>query len=185
MVLKKRQLLMATLVIALGAAIFVNWYYTRPETASPVDGSTLAAGQTKEADRDNLGDAQYVNSNDKGKLTSEYFASAKLRRTTAHDEAKEAINKVISNASAGKEEKEQANAVLEELVKLIKLEGDIENLITAKLSTECVVVINGSNVEVVVGVGTLDDQSVLQVKEIVIKQTGYDAGNITITELNG
>ncbi len=31
MIIKKRQLLLATLIIALAAAVFVNWYYTRPE----------------------------------------------------------------------------------------------------------------------------------------------------------
>lgn len=30
MIIKKRQLLLATLIIALGAAVFINWYYTKP-----------------------------------------------------------------------------------------------------------------------------------------------------------
>ena len=42
MIIKKRQLLLATLIIALAAAVFVNWYYTRPEveTAGAGKGET-------------------------------------------------------------------------------------------------------------------------------------------------
>ena len=36
-IMKKRQLIMAVLVVALAAAVFVNWYYTKPQT-TPVSG---------------------------------------------------------------------------------------------------------------------------------------------------
>ena len=66
----------------------------------------------------------------------------------------------------------------------VKLEGDIESLIKAKTGSKCVVIINNGTVEVIVAKGTLNDTVILQIKEIVLKQTGFSAENITIVELS-
>ncbi len=92
MIIKKRQLLLATLIIALGAAVFINWYYTKPTAKSA---GTKPEQTTQQAEQGaNLGDARYVLSSDvtlddasAQAQASEYFAGAKLRRQTAHDEA--------------------------------------------------------------------------------------------------
>ncbi len=34
MIIGKRQVLLSALVLALGAAVFVNWYYTKPDKVS-------------------------------------------------------------------------------------------------------------------------------------------------------
>lgn len=47
MIIKKRQLLMATLVLALAAAVFVNWYYTRPAATSVANAETKAQSRRK------------------------------------------------------------------------------------------------------------------------------------------
>ena len=51
MIIKKRQLLLATLIIALAAAVFVNWYYTRPEveTAGAGKGETTTKQDAEQA----------------------------------------------------------------------------------------------------------------------------------------
>jgi len=188
MILKKRQLLMATLVIALGAAIFVNWYYTRPEAEQV--GSTGVSGpmltEQSGEPRENLGDAQYVNAIEpeaEEVAKREYFASAKLRRATAHDEAKETLQEVIGNTKSPSEAAKSANEALAALAHGIKLEGDMENLITARLGSECVVILNGDSAEVVVGKGVLNEQLVMQIQEIVMKQTALSAERVTIVEL--
>ena len=77
MIIRKRQLVVATLVLALSAAVFINWYYTR-SGAEPADknfGVTDIAGTTKDSKdtNDNLGDADYVNSS-----KHEYFTDVEL-----------------------------------------------------------------------------------------------------------
>ena len=65
MILKKRQLLLATLVIALGAAIFINRYYTAPQVDSAASGEVKEQQTSKSTDKGaNLGDARYVISTD-------------------------------------------------------------------------------------------------------------------------
>ena len=55
-ILKRRQLILATLVVALGAAVFVNWYFTNSsDNVAGVNDTTNEYVQ-------NLGEAKYVNS---------------------------------------------------------------------------------------------------------------------------
>lgn len=191
MIIKKRQLLLATLIIALAAAVFVNWYYTRPDIESA--GAPVAVTTTSPAVEEgaNLGDARYVVSTDVAledaaaqAQASEYFAGAKLRRQTAHDEAAEALNDIIKDGSSAADAIAQASKTLDELAKAIALESDIENLITAKIGCENLVILNGGNAEIIVENGSLDDVSVVKIKEIALKQTGYPVDNITIIEMD-
>ena len=58
----KRRLLVATLVVALGAAVFVNWYYTKPDAQGVNAGLQVAettVASTNET-QSNLGDAEPV-----------------------------------------------------------------------------------------------------------------------------
>lgn len=186
MIIRKRQLLMATLVLALGSAVFVNWYYTRTPALEAGSGTTAASDVTQ-APQENLGDAQYVNSGTtdaQEAMKREYFASAKLRRTTAHAQAKEELQEIIGNKASDTDAIKAANTALADIARAIKQEGDIENLIQAKIGSECVVILNGNSAEAVVGKKDLNEQSALQIKEILTQQTKLPAESITIVELN-
>lgn len=186
MVVRKRQIIAAALVLALGSAVFINWYYNRP---SVKNANTRPSVEEVENTGGNLGDAKLVNSSGvsegaaSGK-SGDYFASAKLRRSSAHDEAAEILNKVIKDSSSDSAAVKEATDALKALSNAVKLEGDIESLIKAKTGSECVAIINNGTVEVIVAKGTLNDTVILQIKEIVLKQTGFSAENITIVELS-
>ena len=45
----KRQIVLATLVVALGAAVFVNWYYTKPDAEKANTGVTVTEEVTQAA----------------------------------------------------------------------------------------------------------------------------------------
>lgn len=191
MIIKRRQLLLATLVIALGSAVFVNWYYTgsRAQTAGASQGETTSV-ESQGIDSANLGDARYVISSDVTTAAAkadedEYFAGAKLRRSTAHDEACEALNDIIKDSSSPAASVADATKMLNELAKSMTLESDIENLVTAKISGGCLAIINGGTAEIIVEEGVLNDVTIIQIKEIAVKQTGLPAEKITIVELNG
>lgn len=192
MIFKKRQVLMAALVVALGAAVFVNWYYTKQpqtvQTNSPVSSTQQQDTENQEAaTAGNLGDAQFVSgtlpsSENKTTDEPEYFVQAKLDRTVAHDKAKETLQQTIDSSTADAESKKAASEALEKLSANIKKETDTENLIKAKISSGCVVVIDNGKAQVIVEKGKLNDTVVLQIKEIVIQQTGFTVENITIIE---
>lgn len=172
MIIKKKQLVSVALVLTLSAAVFVNWYFARPGVKSTIDTSKTTANRQAE----NLGDAQYVSATT---AASETMADFKVKREAAHDEAKETLNAVIKDAKSDSE----AAEALAELSKAIKSETDLENLITAKISNECLVIIDGDVCQVIVGKGVLTDNVSLQIKDLVINQAKIPAKNITIVEL--
>jgi stage III sporulation protein AH len=187
--LKKRQLVMATLVLALGAAVFINWYYTKP--AVEADGKsvvTTAVSQeglgTNTDDDGNLGASLYVANPYNGK-SSEYFAGAKLKRSAAHDEAKDTLGAVINGGKADEKAVSAAAKSLDTLSKAIKTESDCESLITAKTGGECVVIVDENSAQAILGGESIDSATALQIKEILMTKTGLPAEKITLVELNG
>ncbi len=185
--LKKRQLILATLVFALGAAVFINWYYTNPAVEADGKAVTDTAQQGNQAagsEEERLGDSQYVH-NPYGAGNSEYFAGAKLRRSAAHDEAKETLNAVITDGKADEKAVNGASKALQALAACIKLESDCELLITAKTGSECLVTIGEDTAEAVLGGKALDGAAALQIKEILVNKTGLGFEKITLVELDG
>ena len=172
--IKRRQLVLATLVIALGAAVFVNWYYTGNDDKVTAPEETTGSEYVQ-----NLGEAQYVNA--EGEL-SDYFSEVKLSRQQSRDKALEALNKSLKTVEAGSEEARDITASIERLSSQIKLESDIEALISAKLASECVAVINEGSAQVVVGNGALVEDAALQVIDIITNNTELTASDIKISE---
>ncbi len=190
MILKKRQLLLATLVIALGAAVFINRYYNAPKAESAATDSAQKVSQQDAGKGSNLGDARYVISTDvilddaaAQAVASEYFSEAKLRRQTVRDEALEALNDIIKDSDSSPEAVTKATDAVVSMSNEIAAEGDIENLLSAKVGCESLVVLNAGNAEVIVENGSLDETSVVQIKDIVVKQTGYSTDKIRIVEM--
>lgn len=188
LLIKRRQLVMATLVVALGAAVFVNWYFTNSSD------NVAGTNETTNEYVQNLGEAKYVNSDnadteaEENKATAtaskntDYFATVKLKRTKAHDEALETIKSLLKSAPENSESTEEISKSIDSLSKTIKLEADIEALISAKLKCECVVMLNNDNAEVVVTKGNLNDASILQIMDAVLNNTEVKAENIKISE---
>ena len=190
MILKKRQLLLATLVIALGAAVFINYYYTSPQINSAATDSVQNVTKKQTEKGGNLGDARYVISTDvvlddaaAQAVASEYFSSAKLRRQTVRDEAAEALNDIIKDDDSTPEAVAKASDALQDITKAMTLECDVENLINAKVGCENLVIINAGVAEIIVENGSLDETSVVQIKEIVVKHTGISSEKITLVEM--
>ena len=182
--LKKRQLVLVTLVLALGAAVFVNWYYSKPMVAA--DGrvvTTAAPLATMGQQEEHLGDSLYVH-NPYGSASGEYFAGAKLQRKSAHDEAKDTLNAVVVDSKANSKAVTDASKALQALANAIKLESDCESLITAKTGSECLVTIGEDNVQVVLGGPPIDGATALQIKEILLQKTKFPDDRIMIVELN-
>ncbi|MBE6774763.1 MAG: SpoIIIAH-like family protein [Ruminococcaceae bacterium] len=203
MLIKKRQVLTATLVIALFAALAVNWYFTKPQSDV-----TLTTG-ADEAVTGNLGDTLFVAGttvkNDDGTTeeeateselvnkevktetesaeASEYFSQAKLKRTQAYDEVVANIEKMISQENLSSAEKNKITVMLSDYQNDMKVQTDAENLISAKTGNECMVIINGDNCQVILEKNTLNDTLILQITEIIEKKTDIFSENLTIIEL--
>lgn len=190
MIAKKKQILTATLVVALAAAVAVNWYYTKPEKSAE-------EGQTTQVEQVNLGDSLLVagsvqqttqESSDETtteaqqESSSEYFAQAKLKKQQSHDEIKDEIEDLMNNTSLSTEEKAKVTSILTAFQNAVKSETDAENLITAKTGSDCVVIINNDSAQVIMQNNTLNEAVLLQITEIIEKNTNISAENLTIIE---
>ena len=188
LLIRRRQLVMATLVVALGSAVFVNWYFTNSN-------DSIAGENTPTSEYvQNLGEAKYVSSDkaegesNKNQATAaaskntDYFATVKLKRKKAHDEALEKMNELLKSAPESSKSSEELSEATAYLSKTIKLEADIEARISAKLKCECVVMLNGESAEVVVAKGSLNDSSILQIMDAVLNNTDVKSEKIKISE---
>ncbi len=173
-IIGKKQLLSLSLILALGLSVYVNWYYTNnyndisePETSENI----------------NLGEAQLVNSNNMSENKEDYFTQAKVNRTKAHDEAIKNLEDMISNKNFDEDTINLARNNLVNISKEIKLETDIENIIKAQLSEDCLVTYNEDSIEVIMPKGTVNDESVVKVKDIILSKTDLSSEKIVIIEL--
>ncbi len=173
-IIGKKQLLTLSLICALGLAVFVNWYYT-----NQFDNSN----EPDVTEKHNLGEAQLVNSNSVSQSDKEYYTQAKLNRTKAHDDAINHLESIISDSNSDKDTKELARNQLVKISEQIKIETDIENLINAQIKCECIVTYNIENIEVILPKTSIDDKSIMKVKDIVLSKTDLSSDQIVIIEL--
>lgn len=176
-IIKKRQIIMSALVLALGSAVFVNWYFTKPDTAQ------AGAKTDEKVSYSVIGDAQYVSAkSENGGKAVKTLDEIRLSREKSHDEAFDKLNSVINNSSSSQAAVDKAAEELGRLTDLIKLESDIQALVQTKCGFDCIVVINGEKAEIVCEKGSLESSPILQIKEIVLKHTSITSENITISE---
>ena len=178
--IKKGQVALAAMLLALGAAVFINWYYTSPQIESASGAETTSVSRSQE----NLGDAQYVSATTT-KQGSADFSQFEIERKTAHDSACETLNDIIKDPSSSKAAVNEAQKALSELSTAIKRENDLEILITSKTGSDCVVIIDKGSVKAVVEKGVLSDTVSMQIKELILTQGDFSPENITIFELKG
>lgn len=174
-IIGRKQLLIGILASSLCLAVFVNWYYTKPKEMMQ-EPPEVTSGV-------NLGEAQYVNGTPTDAEKDDYFGTAKLNRTKAHDNAKEHLQNIISDSSQDEETKNQAKEKLVNLSDEIKNESDIENLITAQISNNCLVTLSDESVEIILPVGTINDGNLIKIKDIVLSKTKLPSESITVIEL--
>lgn len=183
----KKQVLLAGLIVALGVAVYLNYYFS---TKQP--GVIGTGGQPTSSTVKNLGDAQYVNGNTtvtgSGTGTgttatgnpSDYFVQARLNRENARKEALDIIKDMMNDVKATDEIKKQAADKAAAVAKAVEQESKIESLVKAKGFADCVVYIEGDDCHIVVKSQGLQPQETVQITEIITSQSNIVAQNINI-----
>ena len=177
----KKQLVLASLVLALGAAVYLNWQFAGTNKLPVGDSS----GTTSE-----LGAAQLVNntyvetvSDDLkggGKSSSgSAFSEARLNRQNSRDEAMELLDDVLKDVEADSDAKKEAVEQASVLAQNILKETNVENLLKAKGYEESVAYLTAEECSVVVA-GELKEADMLIIQEIVMDQSGLSADKIKI-----
>ncbi len=205
MALKKNQIVITALVAMIGAAGYLNYIDTHPETSEVMmtdegelamawdDSAVLSSdenteiavsdsldnGSTAQTDPETAGEAVFVNSSS----DSSYFMQAKLEREQARSKEKALLNEMLSNENVDSSEKSNAAGAMLEMQQRIERETAAEAMIEAKGFKEVYVRIDDETVDVVVDRAELTDAEVAQIEDIVKRKTGYTSDKIRISPL--
>ncbi len=206
----KRQLLVGALVVALGAAVYLNWQFSavQPEPVTETAASdtkelgqtvyvnTELSGQTakktdtdkaKEADKQTSGTDKKTAAKETAAQVStsteqqDYFTLERQHRQTARDDAIAALTEMLEAADSSENARKEATAAVEQLSAVIKAESDMEAEIKTKGFADCLVSVNNDNCTVIVPAEGLNEATAVTIKDIVNRQAGIDFDKITIT----
>lgn len=191
-----------TLAAALVVAVYLNWQYARTGVTLEEDAVNAAAtveteeavsapimdGLMTEAEavssaNKNYGEAQLVSvANNSG---SKFFEEARLKRTKAHDEAMDAVQKALKSASLSAEEKKSYTQQLTGSLEDLNAENEIETLVRAKGFADCLCFLQSGRADLTVMTSgdALTAAQVAQIRDIVLSKSNVTAQNITIVEV--
>ena len=187
MIIGRKQIILAALVLALGTAIFLNYKFsTGDDLLASVANTQSSLGDTAYVNNPNVSSKAIVSGTASATVSkTDYFSIAKLTREQTRGDALDLIKNAANDVKASDAIKKQALSDIETLTKNIMSEGAIENLIMARGFKNCVAFINDQNISIVVKPKTdasLVASDVVQIKDIVVTQTKILPNNIIIKE---
>ena len=173
----KRNFIIAGAVLLIAAAIIVNFAVFSGKDNDGGFDYDQSAGVND--DLTNSGDSTTGAQDDSADT---YFSSVQISRQRTRDEAIEVLQSVVDNQSSTETAKNEALAEINKLANIMEDESNIETLVVAKGFDECVAVISGDKISVVVKSDGLLASEISQINEIVYQQAGILPVNITIIE---
>lgn len=201
----KRNAVVAVMAVLVCSAVALNWMYTGQEVQESSAGgkllgeAQLVSGQGAEGEKSSdtqtadgeqdAGPAEDTGAPpDEGMIYtgSDYFASARLTRQQARDNAISLLQEAAEQENADAAVANEASQGIQVLASYTLAEAQIENLVTAKGYTDCVAFMGDESVSVVVSTKSRDltAEDVAKITDITMTETGLPAGNIKIMAAN-
>lgn len=182
---RKRGLLIAGLVLALGTAVYLNWQFAPSE-------DYVQSGQPV-SDEEMLGEALLVSAQGTQQTSAtdsvaaatdeDYFKMAYSERENAREESIAMLEEVISDAEKTNADKTAAVNKSAEIASQIQAENAIETLIKAKGFEDCIAIVGESQVSIIVSnTKELTSSEVSMITDAVISQTSLPASAISIIQ---
>ncbi|HIY25695.1 MAG TPA: SpoIIIAH-like family protein [Candidatus Acutalibacter pullistercoris] len=178
----RKQLVLASMILALGAAVYLNWQFAGtgqlPLEEEEDPSSQLGAAQlVNNAYVETVNDTVESEASQSG--SEDVLSQVRLDRQNARDQATELLDQVLEGVESDPQAKQTAVEEASALAQNILRETNVENLLAAKGYEDSVAAISGEKCTVVVA-GELTSADVLIVQEAVVEQTGFTADKIKI-----
>ena len=186
----KRNAVVGTMAVLVCAAVGLNWRYSAKEAVREAEqagtkilgeASLVSAPESTPAETGGLAvDAGAVYTG------TDYFASARLTRQQARDNAISLLQEAAAQEDADEDVLNGASEGIQVLASYTLKEAQIENLVTAKGYQDCVAFMGDGSVSVVVstGEGELNAEDVARITDIAMSETGFPASGIKILAAN-
>ncbi len=179
----KRHLAAAASVLVIGFAVYLNW------AMSDTQGSTVGGGELLDLQGYTDTGLEGVDDLSSDVLSApdaasddDYFAVSQINRQRARDEAIAVLQDVVEGAVNLDDVQSDALAQISQIAADIENEAAIESLVRGKGFSDCVAVISGENVNVIVRSSALLPNEIAQIQEIVYETAGILPANVKIIE---
>lgn len=181
MIIGKRQIILAALVLGLSVAIYLNFALAGNQIQPTDAEGTVSSGE-------NYGDAVFTGNSDGVVETvqngnSEFFAQARMTRQKMREESVQTMQSMLADTALDKEQQQAISAQALVIAQAIEVENKIENLIVAKGFTECIAYIDAESANVVVQTDGLLQSEAAQIMDIILSETDVEPENVTIVEV--
>lgn len=183
----KRNTVVAAMAVLVCAAVALNWKYTGQQAAEGVEETgTKILGEATLVNGQEADGAQAAADEEAVYTGDDYFASARLTRQQARDNAISLLQEAADQPGADAAVANEASEGIQVLAGYTMKEAQIENLVTAKGYADCVAFMGEDSISVVVdtGTGDLTAEDVAKITDITMTETGYPASGIKIMAAN-
>lgn len=196
----KRNAVLATVILFVCVAVYLNWSYGRGEAAVDGDDDIYTGldnivvqndvDENESEEDDEVIRESPIDGSDalsQASVESDYFAMARLNRQMARDSSLEILRESSDNETLSQEKRDESATALSVLASNAITEAQIENLVIAKGFRDCVAFIgDNESIDIVVATasgGVLQAVDVSKIKEIVVSETGFSTEKINIIEV--
>ena len=172
----KLNVVTLTVLLFVCAAVYLNWSYNNRWGAS--DQAMVKAEDEAMEIAGTMDDLETVSA-------SSYFATARLTRQTARDEALNLLEISAASEHASQETIDAAMATISSMAETSLLETQIENMLIAKEYADCVTYITDTGITVTVPVPAegLTSDAVARITDIITAETEFTMDQINIIEI--
>lgn len=179
-IIGKKQLVIASLTVLLGAAVAVNFAVgsAKKNTARGGTQVSASAGTSKSA---NYGDTVLVS--DKLSDGEAYFAKARLDKQQSRDEAAEVLAGMYQGGDMTKDELTVIQANAQSLSERINSETKIETMLKAQGFADALCYLSDSGANIIVKTNGLDAAGAAKIKSALLSEVEVASDNITIVEV--
>lgn len=176
MKIQKKHVISAALILALGAAVYVNWQFGASAKTTPKQ----------------LGEASYVSADvssatadqravsTMSKQQESYFASERLKRQSTQDKAIDEAEKLFDLDGVSEDEQNEVQKTVAQLLKSFTVQDSIESILKAKGFSDCLCTVTDEGVTVIVPKEQLNDTAALVIDDAVTSHYSVDYEKISI-----
>ena len=182
MKIKKQQIFAGTLILALGAAVYLNWQFS----GTPLIGSTskeLGAAAYVSNDIHATADETVQTAKPADMTPEQKLAQARTERTKAQDRALEAAENVLSLSDSSDDAKEEAVTAANEIEQRILAQSNIEGVLSAKGFPSALCYLSDSGCTVTLLSDEMTGDAPIIIKETVMSQAEVGFNDIVIVDI--
>ena len=175
---QKKHILFAALILALGAAVFINWQFSGSSSVKPTAkelGAATYVSKDAKATADQTGTI--------GLSPKEKMAKIRTQRSQAQDKALDSAKNILSLSDSSDKAKEEAVRQSGVIERRILVQNNIENILTAKGFSDAVCLISDAGCTVNVYSDDMQKDSPLIIKDAVMSQIDVEFNDIIIVEI--